>query len=91
LRSLRTKEFRERYESLPEEIREKARRSFGKWKANTRHPSLFLKQVDAEEDMWSVRVDRNYRALCMKTEDGGETVFVWFWIGPHDEYERLLG
>jgi hypothetical protein len=41
--------------------------------------------------MWSVRVDRNYRALCMKTEDGGETVFVWFWIGPHDEYERLLG
>ena len=41
--------------------------------------------------MWSARIDLDYRALCMKTREADETLYVWFWIGPHDEYERLIG
>jgi len=36
--------------------------------------------------VYSVRVSRNYRALGI-LEDGD---IVWLWIGPHDEYDRLL-
>ena len=90
MRSVRTREFKRRYEALPLNIREKAQRSFELWKANTAHPGLFFKQVDVEEDMWSARVDLEYRAVCMKTSEAGATLYVWFWIGPHDEYERLF-
>jgi hypothetical protein len=34
----------------------------------------------------SARVGINYRALAV--EDGSD--FIWVWIGPHDEYERLI-
>jgi hypothetical protein len=33
-----------------------------------------------------VRVNQSYRALGVRTGDE----IVWFWIGDHDEYERLL-
>jgi hypothetical protein len=32
-------------------------------------------------------VNRNYRALGVEATPG---VITWFWIGDHDEYERLL-
>ena len=91
MRSVRTHAFRRLYEALAEETRDKAQRSFELWKADTSHPGLYFKQVDAEENIWSARVDLSYRALCIKTEQNSETVYVWFWIGPHDEYERLIG
>jgi len=46
--------------------------------------------VDDEKDIWSVRVSLRYRALCRRTDDDGTTCYVWFWIGPHALYERLL-
>jgi hypothetical protein len=33
-----------------------------------------------------VRVSRGYRALALRHDDE----LTWFWIGPHDEYERIL-
>jgi hypothetical protein len=36
--------------------------------------------------MWSARVTDAYRVLAVR--EG--SVFYWFWIGPHDEYERLI-
>jgi len=46
-------------------------------------PSLLLKPVGA---FWSARISRSYRVLAVKR--GSE--FYWFWIGPHDEYERIV-
>jgi hypothetical protein len=37
--------------------------------------------------VWSVRVGGGYIAMALLDDD----VFYWFWIGTHDEYERLLG
>ena len=53
------------------------------WQANPRHPSLRFKKVGA---LWSVRIGNGYRALSLLEEE----TFFWFWIGTHDEYERLL-
>jgi hypothetical protein len=37
--------------------------------------------------MWSARVGIHYRAAAV--EDGPD--IVWFWIGHHSEYDRLIG
>ena len=50
------------------------------------HPSLHFKSVDSEEEIWSLRITKGYRALCLYEKD----LVVWFWIGNHDDYERLI-
>jgi hypothetical protein len=37
--------------------------------------------------MWSARVGIHYRAIAV--EDGSD--LIWFWIGHHAEYDRLVG
>lgn len=48
-----------------------------------RHPSLQLKPVG---EFWSARVNDAYRALAVREGN----IFTLFWIGPHDEYERII-
>lgn len=60
-----------------------ARQNFELLKTDPRHPSLRFKRVGL---YWSVRVDRVYRALGVDSPDG----VVWFWIGPHEDYKRLI-
>jgi len=47
------------------------------------HPSVRLKKVGP---YWSARVTSGVRALAVA--DGSD--LVWFWIGDHREYERLI-
>ena len=35
---------------------------------------------------WSVRVGRKYRAIGIEIDEG----IIWFWIGKHSEYEKIL-
>lgn len=37
-------------------------------------------------EFWSARVNDAYRALAVREGN----IFTWFWIGTHDEYERML-
>jgi hypothetical protein len=53
-------------------------------KQDPRHPSLHFKKVGR---FWSVRVGAHYRALAVDAPNG----LVWFWIGSHADYDRLLG
>jgi hypothetical protein len=71
------------YETLPAFMRDLADANFELLKNNPRHPSLHLKKVN---QMWSVRVGRKYRALAI--EDDG--TLIWFWIGTHAEYDKLV-
>lgn len=79
-----TPDFWDHYRQLPENIQERADRNFEFLNADSRHPSLHFKKVT--DDLWSARVGLDYRALGA---DEGDTV-MWFWIGPHDEYEQFL-
>ena len=76
--------FWECYERLPDVVRELSDKSFELLKANPRHPSLHFKKSGKYR---SVRVGRYYRALAVEVPDG----LLWFWIGTHSEYERLVG
>ena len=79
-----TPEFWDRFGNLPSAVQRIARRNFALLKENPHHPSLHFKKVGR---FWSARIGLNYRALAVKDEDD----FIWVWIGPHDEYERLIG
>ena len=71
------------YRQLPPEIQELADKNFALLRQNPHHPSLSLRKI---EKFWSARVGLHYRALARDRAEG----LVWFWIGHHGEYERLL-
>ena len=76
-------DFWKLYRKLPAEIQALADRAFALLKSKPDHTSLHLKKID---EVWSVRVGLHYRALGTDTEDG----ILWFWIGSHAEYDRLV-
>lgn len=71
------------YDLLPDAVRRLAERNFKLLRDDPHHPSLHFKQVGR---YWSVRVGLDHRALAARKGDD----FVWFWIGPHSEYDRLI-
>lgn len=78
--------FWQHYQQLPEGTRELADKNYGLLKLDPFHPSLHFKKVGKTKQLWSVRVGDHYRALGRDSPDG----IVWFWIGTHAEYNRLL-
>ena len=74
------------YRHLPAHVRETADKCFALLKSDSGHPSLHLKKIG---DLWSVRAGIHYRALGIDAP-GRENGILWFWIGPHAEYDRLI-
>ncbi len=79
-----TSRFWSCYRKLPRPVKELADKSFSLLKHNPAHPSLHFKRVGR---FFSVRVGRSHRALAVEAE--GDVV--WFWIGTHAEYDRIVG
>jgi hypothetical protein len=79
--------FWKEYFRLDQLTRQRARKAYLLWRDNPSHPSLQFKCINHEEDIWSVRISRGYRAIGIKD---GESV-TWFWIGNHDDYEKFFG
>jgi len=71
------------YEQLPRNIQILADQNYDLLKQNPRHPSLHFKKVGR---FWSARVGDHYRAIAVEDDSG----YVWFWIGHHSEYDRLI-
>ena len=84
MKSSTTPDFWLSYAALPREIKARVKLCYRLWRMNPRHPSLQFKKAG---QVWSVRIGGGYRALAVLSED----TFYWFWIGDHDEYERLIG
>ena len=78
--------FREAFRALPAEIRKEARNAYKLFQQNPSHPGLRFKPVHPSQPIYSVRITRDYRALGVR--DGDE--IVWFWIGAHAEYDKLI-
>lgn len=72
------------FDALPADVQESAEKNYQLLKENPNHPSLHFKRVGK---YWSVRVSLDYRGLAVETDDG----FLWFWIGKHSEYDRIIG
>lgn len=83
MKSRATSKFWACYERLPDNVQRVALKQYRLWITNPHHPSLRFKKVDA---FWSARITDDYRALGVIDEDA----VIWFWIGTHEEYERLI-
>jgi hypothetical protein len=70
-----------------ESIKKRARKAYQLWTEDPSHPSLRFKCINHDENVWSVRVSRDYRAIGVKDGD----IVTWFWIGNHEDYEKFYG
>jgi hypothetical protein len=86
MRSQTTQGFRELLSRLPTSVQESAKQAYALFGQNPNHPSLHFKKVCTEQEIYSVRITKGYRALGARE---GDTI-VWFWIGSHADYERIL-
>jgi hypothetical protein len=75
--------FWKAYQALPTSVQRQADANFKLLKSDPTHPSLQFKRVGR---FWSARVGLRYRALAIETD----RVCVWFWIGSHTDYDRLV-
>jgi len=87
MKSRTTRKFWRLFDHLPANVQERARTAFQIWKADPGHPSLQFRRVNQSEPVYSVQVGVHHRVLGLLEAD----TVTWFWIGLHDEYERLLG
>ena len=71
---------------LPQSIQKVAMEKFQLLKTDPRHPSLHFKKIGGAKQLWSVRVGAHYRALGVEKAEG----IVWFWIGSHADYDKML-
>ena len=75
------------YSALDARARAAARRAYQLFAQNPAHPSLRFKKLAGYEDVWSVRINEQYRAVG---ERKGDTV-VWVWVGSHNDFDKLFG
>ena len=76
-------DFWKGYRQLPKVVQQLADKNFALLKADSKHPSLHFKKIG---EMWSARVGAHYRALGFDDEDD----ILWFWIGSHSEYDKMM-
>ena len=81
-----TRQFRKQLAALPEDVRKQALKQYRLFKRDPRHSSLKFKQVHPSLPVYSARVSKGYRAVYKRDEDG----VMWFWIGSHADYDKLL-
>ncbi len=87
MKSRITERFVRLFAQLPADAQRQTRAAYRLFLQDPRHPGLHFKRVSpTDPHLYSARVGARYRALG--TLDG-DTV-TWFWIGSHDEYDRLL-
>ena len=86
MRSRRTTRFRSLFEQLPAEVQQSARHAYVLFQRDPAHPSLQFKRLRADRQTYSIRVGLGYRALGIRFDE----TLVWYWIGPHAEYDRLI-
>lgn len=71
------------YRALPLPVQVLADRAFSLLRTGSRHPSLHFKKAGK---FWSVRVGLHHRAVGVDLPEG----VLWFWIGTHADYDRLV-
>jgi len=87
LKSRTNSAFRKLLAGLPQGVQEQAIAAYLLFSENPWHPSLHYKKVHPTRPIMSVRVGGDYRAVGIQREAGA---ILWFWIGPHEQYETLL-
>ena len=78
--------FRRLFVNLPKQVQAQTQAAYRQFKKDPHYPSLRFKKVHQNLPIYSVRISNNYRAVGQLD---GDTV-IWFWVGSHSQYEKLL-
>ncbi|MEK6714048.1 MAG: hypothetical protein AABY41_07640 [Nitrospirota bacterium] len=81
-----TERFRKAFAGLPKQVQHQAKDAYKQFKQNPFSPSLRFKRVHSTKPIYSTRINVEYRAVGIQDENG----MIWFWIGAHDDYTKLL-
>jgi mRNA-degrading endonuclease RelE of RelBE toxin-antitoxin system len=83
----RSERFRKAFEALPRGIQEKVIKAFVLFQTDQRHPSLVIKKMQGQSDIWEGRIDQNYRfTFQYKTDEAtGEVMCIFRNVDNHDE------
>jgi mRNA-degrading endonuclease RelE of RelBE toxin-antitoxin system len=81
-----TRKFWKLYKDLPTNLRAQAKATYKQFQKDPYYPSLHFKQVHSTKPIYSARISLDYRVIGVLQDNK----VVWFWIGPHDEYEKLI-
>jgi len=86
VKSRTTERFRKSFVELPEQVQRQARAAYKRFRENPYHPSLHFKKISPESPIYSVRINIDHSAVGIREVDE----MIWFWIGSHKEYEKLI-
>ena len=81
-----SRDFRRDLAELPVAVQRQALAAYRLFAADPNHPSLKFKKLPPFEDLWSVRITGQYRAVGRWRGD----VILWFFIGSHSDCDKLL-
>jgi mRNA-degrading endonuclease RelE of RelBE toxin-antitoxin system len=79
--------FRRAFAKLPRDVQQRTKAAYRRFQSDPFHPGLQFKRLHASLPLWSARINETYRAVGIRNSDD---VIVWFFIGTHADYERLL-
>jgi plasmid maintenance system killer protein len=79
--------FRRAFATLDPRVKAAARRAYQLFMQDPGHPSLRFKKLQGYQNVWSVRINEQYRAVG---ERDGDTI-EWAWIGTHNEFDSHFG
>jgi mRNA-degrading endonuclease RelE of RelBE toxin-antitoxin system len=86
VKSRTTAQFRKLFADLPGQVQEQTRAAYRQFQENPAHPSLRFKKVNPDLPIYSARISKSYRAVGQLYGD----MVIWFWVGSHADYEKLL-
>ena len=81
-----TDRFWKCYAELPAAVKKQAKQAYKLFLRDPYYPSLHFKRVHSTRPIFSVRITRDYRAVGILQDNE----IIWFWIGSHSEYNKLL-
>lgn len=86
IQSRTTRRFWRLFSDLPADAQKDAKRAYRQFQNDPSHPGLQFKKLEGEDNLYSVRIGLDFRALGTMRQGR----IVWYWIGNHSEYDRLI-
>ena len=87
MNSLTRPSFWQAYARLDLRTREAARKAYRLFANDPAHPSLRFKKLGRYDNIWSVRINEQCRAVGERRGDA----MIWFWVGTHNDFDNLFG
>lgn len=88
MRSIRCPRFEKEYKRLTKELQKRTDNALERFEINPYRNSLRFKQV--APNLYSICVSHKYRILGILKETLEDREIVWYWVGPHHQYDKQI-